>query len=492
MVHVVWFKRDLRIHDHRPLAEAAGGGDVLALYVLEPALWRQADRSGRHWLALQRQLRDLDAQLQSVGLRLWVIQAPMTEALDVLQRTYGEFRLMAHEETGSGWTYRRDRAVIDWCRENHISFDEQPQFGVVRALASRDGWAGRWDRMMGQPLTPPPSRVRPAAPPDAAVTPCALRFDKHDGALLAVQPIGRRAALAELDSFLKTRGAGYRQNMSSPLRAQNGGSRLSVHLSLGTLSMREVWQATRHRRQSLRGLSDERRGTWPEDLTAFEGRLHWHCHFIQKLESEPRIEFENLQRATAGLRPDTADPGKLSAWCNGETGWPFVDACMRYLHHNGWINFRMRAMLMSVASYQLWLPWRATGLHLARQFVDYEPGIHWSQVQMQSGTTGINRLRIYNPVKQSLDQDPHGRFIARWVPELRPLPAPLRHQPWQATPAEQRAAGVEIGRHYPDRVVDHAVAARAAQAAIRTRRRQPDARAEAASIHAVHGSRRRR
>jgi deoxyribodipyrimidine photo-lyase len=226
-------------------------------------------------------------------------------------------------------------------------------------------------------------------------------------------------------------------------------------------------------------------------MAAFEGRLHWHCHFIQKLESEPRIEWENLQRATEGLRPEPGDPERLGAWMRGETGWPFVDACMRYLAHNGWINFRMRAMLMSVASYQLWLPWREPGLHLARRFLDYEPGIHWPQVQMQSGTTGINTLRIYNPQKQSMDQDPEGRFIRTWVPELAPVATDWIHSPWRMPEAEQRRCGVRIGRDYPVPLVDHQAAAREARQRIQQARRAADARAESNGIYRRHGSRKR-
>jgi deoxyribodipyrimidine photo-lyase len=255
--------------------------------------------------------------------------------------------------------------------------------------------------------------------------------------------------------------------------------------------MREVLQATRHRRAEIKQRPPAQRGTWGRALASFEGRLHWHCHFMQKLESEPRFEFENMQRATSGLRNPHCDPERLRAWKTGNTGWPLVDACMRSLAHTGWINFRMRAMLMSVASYQLWLHWREPALHLARLFVDYEPGIHYTQTQMQSGTTGINSLRIYNPVKQSLDQDCDGIFIRTWVPELSRLDNSWIHTPWKMPVEMQRDCGILIGRDYPAPLVDHEAAARQARQTIMQARRSADARSESRSIQARHGSRKR-
>ena len=117
---------------------------------------------------------------------------------------------------------------------------------------------------------------------------------------------------------------------------------------------------------------------------------------------------------------------------------------MRYLDHGGWLNFRMRAMLVAVASYHLWLDWRDTGPHLARMFTDYEPGIHWPQMQMQSGTTGMNTVRIYNPVKQGTDQDPGGVFTRRWVPELAEIPDAFLQAPWG-----WEGAGRILGKRYP-------------------------------------------
>jgi deoxyribodipyrimidine photo-lyase len=164
---------------------------------------------------------------------------------------------------------------------------------------------------------------------------------------------------------------------------------------------------------------------------------------------------------------------------------------MRALDHTGWINFRMRAMLTSVASYQLWLHWREPGLHLARRFTDYEPGIHWPQLQMQSGTTGINTLRIYNPAKQSLDHDPHGRFIRTWVPQLTNVPDRWIHTPRRMPVDLQRRCGMRIDRDNPSPLVDHEAAARLARRYIQEARRGDAARDESRRIQQRHGSRRR-
>jgi deoxyribodipyrimidine photo-lyase len=249
--------------------------------------------------------------------------------------------------------------------------------------------------------------------------------------------------------------------------------------------MREVVHATRARVHDL-ALAGREPGSdlWKKSLISFTGRLHWHCHFMQKLESEPELEWRNLHRAYDGLRPEIADARLLAAWAGGMTGFPFVDACMRSLNATGWLNFRMRAMLVSFASYQLWLPWQATGAHLARQFTDYEPGIHWPQVQMQSGTTGINTVRMYNPVKQGYDQDPAGVFVRRWVPELAELSDDAIHEPWRFP--ELASA---VSSSYPARVVDHVAGAKEARAKIWGVRTGQVYRAGAAAIQDQHGSR---
>jgi deoxyribodipyrimidine photo-lyase len=304
----------------------------------------------------------------------------------------------------------------------------------------------------------------------------------------ALQAHGEAAAQATLASFLQHRGSDYRRQLSSPLTAEQGCSRLSPHLAFGTLSMRQVHQSTEARIATLaHGDAGER--AFAHALRGFAGRLRWHCHFMQKLEDEPGIEFHNFSRACDGLREGNFDRGRFDAWCAGLTGFPMVDACMRSLRATGWLNFRMRAMLVSFAAYHLWLHWREPGLFLARQFLDFEAGIHWSQMQMQSGTTGINTLRIYSPAKQAADHDPQGLFIRRWVPELARVPHAALAEPSRLSPAEQAAVGCVIGRDYPAPLVDHANAIRHAKDRLYALRGEAAARSEADAIQQRHGSR---
>ncbi|MEZ5750952.1 MAG: deoxyribodipyrimidine photo-lyase [Paracoccaceae bacterium] len=477
MLSLVWFKRDLRVEDHPALAFAAAQGPVLPVFIIEPELWAQADSSARQFAFLADSLADLQRDLAQLGQSLIIRVGDAVEILGRLRALHGFGRLVSHEETGNGWTYRRDLRVAEWARAAGIDWVELPQSGIVRRLPNRDQWSGRRDAFMRAPLAMP--AALPPVCEGSGVIPTARALGLADDRCTGRQTGGRAAGLRALDSFLATRAQSYRIALSSPLTAERACSRLSPHIAFGTLSVREIVQRTEAEREQRRGQPG-----WAASLRAFEGRLAWRDHFMQKLEDEPSLETRTMHPAMEGLRPSESDPARLRAWQLGETGLPFVDACMRYLNATGWLNFRMRAMLMSVASYHLWLDWRQTGRHLARQFTDYEPGIHWPQVQMQSGLTGINALRVYNPVKQGQDHDPKGQFIRRWVPELAPVPEMFTHEPWLWPQAQQVLAG-----RYPVPIVDPAAAGREARAAVIARQREAGFKAASARVFARHGSR---
>jgi len=479
---LVWFKRDLRVHDHAPLVAALSHTDALGLFVIEPE-WRQSPEcDGSHVDFALACLSELRSALAARGLPLLVRVGTMQAVLAQLRAELGFTHLLSHEETGPGWSYARDIAVGRWCQGHGVVWQEFSQTGVVRRLRSRSGWAGRWQARMDAPLqllhghfTAAASLEQPDLPDLAA-----LGLQPHHKTL---QAAGERAARRTLKSFVQERGYDYRKALSSPLSAEDGCSRLSPHLAFGTLSLRTVHQATE---VAIAHTPDH---SLAYSLRGFAGRLRWHCHFMQKLEDEPDIEFHNFARACDGLREDEFNDAHFAAWCEGRTGYPMVDACMRSLKATGWLNFRMRAMLVSFASYHLWLHWREPGLFLARQFLDFEPGIHWSQMQMQSGTTGINTLRMYSPTKQAQDQDPEGLFIRRWVPELARVPLPYLAEPWKMDISVQRMAGCHIGHDYPAPVVDDKAAMKAAKDRMYGLRQTEQARAEAGDVQARHGSR---
>jgi deoxyribodipyrimidine photo-lyase len=479
---LVWFKRDLRIHDHAALVAAQAHPDALAVFVIEPEWLQSPECDASHVDFALACLAELRAALAQRGMPLLVRVGPCIEVFTELHSDTGFTHLLSHEETGPGWSYARDLQVASWCQSQRVLWQEYTQTGVVRRLRSRSGWAGRWQARMDAPLHLLHGGFNPAVTLDQPELPTLIQLGLAPHAK-QLQPAGEKAARSTLKSFLQVRGCDYRKALSSPLTAEDGCSRLSPHLAFGTLSMRTVHQATEVAIAHTpdRDLAYAMRG--------FSGRLRWHCHFMQKLEDEPSIEFLNFARVCDGLRENEFNDDHFAAWCEGRTGYPMVDACMRSLIHTGWLNFRMRAMLVSFASYHLWLHWRPTGLFLARQFLDYEPGIHWSQMQMQSGTTGINTLRMYSPTKQALDQDPQGLFIRRWVPELAKVPLPYLAEPWKMDASVQHMARCTIGVDYPAPIVVDKLAMKAAKDRMYGLRKTEVAREEAANVQAKHGSR---
>lgn len=166
-----------------------------------------------------------------------------------------------------------------------------------------------------------------------------------------------------------------------------------------------------------------------KQINFFLARIHWQSHFIQKLESQVDIEYKNLNKEFDKIR-NKSDIEIINNFFNAKTGIPYCDAAIKCLKTTWWINFRTRACLVSYICNTMMQPWQSIWKRLACLFTDYEPWIHYSQLQMQSWTTGINTIRIYNPIKQSKEKDPQWKFIKKWIPELKEIDIKYIHEPW--------------------------------------------------------------
>ncbi|MCB0522351.1 MAG: deoxyribodipyrimidine photo-lyase [Lewinellaceae bacterium] len=470
-INIVWLKRDLRLRDHAPLARAiADGLPVLLLHCFEPGLMAAPEYDVRHWRFVYESLEDMQGRLRERGQRLFFTQLEVLEALSLLAGFFDIKNLYSHEEVGLKITFDRDKAVKKWCLANGTGYREFPQNGTLRGRKHRRGWQGQLEEYFA---TPPVqvdlSQLKTVRLPEAlekrfagqplpsAITTCQEGFQRG----------GETLAWRYFISFINNRKAQYSRQLSKPEGSRTACSRLSPYLAFGCISAREVMQATAIR-------IAENGPDW--NLNNFKSRLWWRSHYVQKLESDWRVEVQPINPAF--LQMDLAGEGPLlEAWRAGRTGFPMVDASMRCLHANGWVNFRMRAMLVTFAAFALRLDWRPVATHLARLFLDFDPGIHYPQIQMQYGLTGYNTLRIFNPAVQVRNHDPGGVFIKKWVPELQNVPAKHLAEPWMMTPMEQAFYSTRIGEDYPAPIVDYDQAVARNKAAYWALRQSPAAKA---------------
>lgn len=446
-INIVWFKRDLRLIDNEAISNALQSGfKILFLYIFEPSLQNDIHYSNRHFRFIKQSLAEMNTLLQEYDTEIVPALGEVVEIFEAIKKEFNINTIFSHQETGIDITFQRDIKVKRYCKNHNIQWIENVNNGVFRGIKNRKKWRNTWERYMLQPIHLFEPKIDNFLPKSSVLNlKQQLKIaDLNVDAKKHFQIGGTLIGIKYLQSFFKNRFQNYAKYISKPELSRRSCSRLSPYIAWGCLSVRQVWQYAKAMRQ---------KGKSKRDIDGFTSRLRWQAHFIQKFEMECRMEFESINRGFLILNKPRNEK-YIAAWKDGVTGFPLVDACMRCLNTTGYLNFRMRALSLSFFTHNLWQPWQAAAEYLASVFLDFEPGIHFPQIQMQAGETGINMLRIYNPTLNAEKHDSEGIFIKKWCPELQSVPLEFINEPWKMTYMDQKFCGVIIGEDYPLPIID--------------------------------------
>lgn len=454
---LLWFRgKDLRVTDHQPLASALQDAELIPLFVVDPYFFapERARELPHRMQFLLQSLEALQKNLAHLGSELLLVSGKSVDVVPQLARRFGATRVLAQRWT-EPFGREHDRRVA---RALHVPFElfdgetlappETLRNGSGQPYAVFTPFARAWRGWLAEPV---PLRAPSRLPP----LPAGLSLERARLPTLAelglrenphLQPGGERAARERLRAFVSGAGARYdreRDRVDLP-----GTSRLSADLKFGTLSVRSVWHAL-----------GELRSAAPRAAAAFENELIWREFTHATLWDRPEL-LERPFRAEFVDFPWSYDEPGWRAWVEGRTGYPVVDAAARQLLREGFVHNRARMIAASFLTKHQLIHYRYGEAHYLKYLTDGDwaqnnAGWQWSA---GCGTDAQPYFRVFNPTLQGEKFDPRGDYVRRYVPELAGLPAELIHRPAEAPAAALRAAGVELGKTYPEPIVEHALA----------------------------------
>lgn len=417
-LNIILFKKNLRITDNEAIFKIDKKVKTLWVFVFEDSIMYAKDFSNHHLQFIYESVLDLENNLKSLNIPLLIFKWEIIETFNTLTKFYNVKNVYSTQETWNYETFKRDLELIKYLKKSNITFYEFENNWVVRWLKSRDNWSLIWNQRMKKEIYIPQKINK------FEVENVLLNITNHTKEIISksfknnklLQVWWETYWKKVLESFLKSRVNNYSFHISKPYESQNSCSRLSPYITNWNLSVKYIYQKSLEEIYMLK--NDDFGKQKINQINFFLSRIHWQSHFIQKLESQFDIEWENLNSFYDNIRTQV-NQEIIDEFFEWKTTIPIIDASIECLKQTWRINFRTRAMLVSYICNTMLQPWQAIAPRLAWLFIDYEPWIHYSQIQMQAWTTWINTIRIYNPLKLWIEKDEKWLFVKKWIPEYK-------------------------------------------------------------------------
>lgn len=429
-IQLVWFKKNLRIKDNQVFQKLNSDIETIWFFLLEDEIIKQSDFSYFHLKFIIESLIELKKNLKKLNIKFIFKKYSFEKFILNLEKDFNIVKIVSTQETWNMASYIRDKRVIKFLKNENIDFEEVENNWVVRRLKNRDNWTKIWNiRMWEKIFKEKIFKSNISLKKELEETDILLNNYYEKTKKLKNQKWWEEKAIKILNSFLEKRVEKYSYNISKPFDSTDSCSRLSAYITYWNISIKYIYHESLKKILELKSINDDFSKKKIKQINFFLSRIHWQSHFIQKLESEPEIEFENMFKDYNKIR-NIKDDKIINDFFNAKTGIPYIDACIICLKNTWRLNFRSRACITSYICNTMLQPWQSISKKLACLFTDYEPWIHYSQLQMQAWTSWINTIRIYNPIKQSKEKDPDWKFIKKWLPDLSKIDNKYIHEPW--------------------------------------------------------------